>query len=107
MDYENTNPIFSCGETSVPSTLAATLTQTQAHEGGQLVAKKKPPTKTVRVHEDVAQMVDTCSAAEGVSAPEWLSELLRPILRERLPGAVEKLLRMGDEPPKRRRPARG
>jgi hypothetical protein len=60
--------------------------------------RKKPPTKTVRVHTDVAQMVDTCSAAEGVAAPEWLSALLRPILQERLPKAVEKLLQKGDRP---------
>lgn len=54
--------------------------------------KPKPPTKTVRVHLDVADMIDTCAAAESKGAPEFLSELLRPLLLERLPKAVDILL---------------
>jgi len=67
--------------------------------GWDEMARKKPPTKTVRVHSDVAQMIDTCAAAEGVGAPEWLSALLRPILLERLPRAVDLLLKPQDESP--------
>lgn len=55
--------------------------------------RPKPPTKTIRVHLDVARMIDTCAAAEGKQAPEWLSELLRPILLERIPKSVDRLVR--------------
>jgi len=53
---------------------------------------KKPATKTVRVHVDVARLIDTCAGAEGRPAPEWLSELLRPILRDRVPRSVGQLM---------------
>ena len=52
----------------------------------------KPATKTIRVHVDVARLIETCASAEGLPASDWVSEFLRPLLRDRLPRAVGELM---------------
>jgi predicted HicB family RNase H-like nuclease len=54
--------------------------------------RMKRPTKNVRVSEDVLAMINIAAAAEGQSPPDFLSDLLRPILRQRIPGAVERIV---------------
>jgi hypothetical protein len=54
--------------------------------------KKKPPTKTIRVPVEIARMIDACAGAEGMDTPAFVSEVLGPILRERIPKSVESLL---------------
>lgn len=46
---------------------------------------KKPATKTIRVHADIAFLIDVCAASEGAGrdVPDWVSSLLRPILQNK------------------------
>ena len=67
---------------------------------------KKPPTKTVRVHTDVAFLIDVCAAADGVGrdVPGWLSDLLRPLLQEKALHVQDKLRPKATEPKPRPKP---
>lgn len=57
---------------------------------GSQVAKKKPvPSVQVRVSRDVAELAAIVAAYERTQASDLLSEILRPILRERHAKLVE------------------
>jgi len=52
---------------------------------------KKPPTRTVRVEEDVAKMIHKCAVLNDADTPEWLSDFLRPQLQKLLLELSQKL----------------
>jgi len=84
--------------------MLATLEPSSVKQGLERpdMARKKPPTKTVRVHLDVAAMIDTCAGAERRPVPEWLSDLLRPLLKERIAKSVAALIGEDLQPRKRK-----
>lgn len=52
--------------------------------------QKKAPTTTVRVRLRIKHMIDTLAAADQTPAPDWLSDLLDPILTEKIRHLHEK-----------------
>lgn len=67
-------------------------------EGRDMAAKKR--TLQVRVDEDVAKLAAKVAALEDTSAPDLLSEILRPLLKARYAKVMDKERRQlrGDEP---------
>lgn len=47
-------------------------------------------TKQIRVDDDIAEMANQIGALEKKSAPDLLSEILRPLLKKRLAQALER-----------------
>ena len=53
----------------------------------------KQPTKPVRLHHDVAELLEQLAPLFGQTVPNFASGLLRPILEDRLEDAAKLLLR--------------
>lgn len=51
--------------------------------------KKRPPTRTIRVQVDIPDLVAKAARMHNRDAPEYLSELLRPLLRRELLKAMD------------------
>lgn len=58
---------------------------------GLAMPKKNEQTKPVRVHRDVAEMAEKLSRIFDESTPDFLSDILRPILEEKRKEAVKAL----------------
>jgi hypothetical protein len=52
----------------------------------------KQPTKPVRLHQDVAELLEQLAPLFGKSVPNFASALLRPVLQDRLQEAAKLLL---------------
>ncbi len=44
----------------------------------EAVAKKSPPTKTVRIHADIERKAGAIAKFRGIDLSDYLSEILRP-----------------------------
>ena len=53
----------------------------------------KQPTKPVRLHQDVAELLEQLAPLFGETVPNFASGLLRPVLEDRLEEAAELLLK--------------
>lgn len=92
---------FSCEEQRVKVTVESVAIDNPLKTGmrdGHL-GTKKPETKPVRLHVDVAELAERLAGAFGKSTPDYLSELLRPMLEQERARAAESLM---GEPKKRR-----
>lgn len=57
---------------------------------------KKPATETIRVHSDLARKARIIAAAKGISLPDYIAEVLRPIVDADLAQTI-KQLGLGEE----------
>jgi len=53
--------------------------------------KESTPTKNMRLHCDVAELIDELAPIFGASAPTFASDLLRPLLEAKIDEATQKL----------------
>ena len=78
----------------MPVTLKAPRTRTTCQ--GAFVPSKadagKQPTKPVRLHQDVAELLEQLAPLFGQTVPNFASGILRPVLEDRLEEATELLL---------------
>src|SRR5262245_20862368 len=68
---------------------------------GQDMAKKMEPTKPVRVHIAVAELAEKLAPIFGKSVPDFVSDLLRPILNDMRQEAAARLL--DEKPPHKKK----
>ena len=74
-----------CYTESPPDSYHRVIVPTKADAG-------KQPTKPVRLHQDVAELLEQLAPLFGQTVPNFASGLLRPVLEERLEKAAELLL---------------
>lgn len=55
------------------------------------VARSKEPTKPVRIHQDVAELVEMLAPIYKQSVPDFISDQLRTVLRKLADGAPRQL----------------
>lgn len=64
---------------------------------------KKPATETIRIHSDLARKARIIAAAKGISVPDYIAEVLRPIIETELAEALKEfgIDGEGDKPKKK------
>lgn len=55
------------------------------------MAKSKKPTKPVRIHADVAELLEMLATIYKQSLPDFISDQLRPVLRKLAENAPKQL----------------
>lgn len=65
--------------------------------------QKKPPTETVRVPKELAKMATLIAAHQDKSVPDYLADLLLPLLRRDHEAMIDDLNK-GRQPPPQSRP---
>src|SRR5437660_469382 len=85
--------VLCCEVEDMPDTVNAVYDSLHAGETSDGMGKKATaPTKPVRLHTDVAELLEQLAPIFGQTVPDFASSLLRPVLQEHLPKAAKRLM---------------